>query len=573
MSTAKRLAKYLLVYKTRFIEALLCMVMSGILTTVLMYLLKETIDKALTAKNIWILLLIVASIPMLFFIRGIFTYLQNYLMYSIGQKVAADLREQMYSRLHMLSLDYYYKTSQGKIIAYLTNDVNTLQININDVPLILVRDGLTIVFLLIYIFYLHWKFALISLIIFPLASVLLINFAKKMRLSGRKAQNLMARLYKYIQDVINGILVVKSFVQEEREIKRFTSLNRDFYATVMRFQRIEAMSIPIVEFAGSLVLAFLLFYGGKDVIDNVWTTGAFFSFFGAMLSMYHPLRSFAGLNARVQQMLSAAERVFSVIDEKPTICEVEDPEELTGFNESIIYNSVWFCYERDRYVLKNINLKINKGDRVAFVGPSGSGKTTLLLLLLRFFDPTKGEILIDNKNIKYLRLSSLRRKIGIVPQETVLFNDTVRNNICYGNMYADEESVIAAAKLANAHTFISKLPQGYNTIIGERGVSLSVGEQQRIMLARVFLLDQPILIFDEATSALDAESEELIRNAIFGLPRDKTILIIAHRLSTILNADYIIAIENGEIIGIGTHQELMNTNPLYKRFYELQCLL
>ena len=552
---------------------MLCMVISSALTTVLMYLLKETIDKALAAKNIWILLVIVISIPVLFFIRGVFTYLQNYLMYSIGQKIAADLREQMYTKLHMLSLDYYYKTSQGKIIAYLTNDVNTLQVNINDVPLIIVRDGLTIVFLLIYIFYLHWKFALISLTIFPLASVLLLDFAKKMRLSGRKAQSIMARLYKYIQDEISGILVVKSFVQEEREIKRFMSLNRDFYSTIMRFQRTEAMSMPIVEFAGSLVLAFLLFYGGKDVIDNVWTTGAFFSFFGAMLSIYHPLRNFAGLNARLQQMLSAAERIFSVIDEKPTIYEVDNPEELVEFRESIIYNSVWFSYEKDKYVLKDINLKINKGDRVAFVGPSGSGKTTLLLLLLRFFDPTKGEILIDNKNIKYLKLSSLRKKIGIVPQETILFNDTVRNNICYGNMHADEESVVVAARLANAHTFISKLPQGYNTIIGEHGVNLSIGEQQRIMLARVFLLNQPILIFDEATSALDAESEKLIRSAIFNLPRDKTILIIAHRLSTILNSDYIVAIENGKIIGIGTHHELMNTNPLYRRFYELQCLL
>ncbi|MFA5858971.1 MAG: ABC transporter ATP-binding protein [Elusimicrobiota bacterium] len=565
-----RLTEYVKPYSWKLVQSLFYMAILGGLNALTMWILKEVIDNVLVAKNYRMLVITAIAIPLFFFIKGVFAYIQAYLIFSIAQKATADIRDGLFTHLQRLSLDFYTRKSTGNIIANLTNDVNVIQIAYQRVPGTFVRDGLTVFFLIAFLFYLHWQFALVSMTAFILAGYPMVVFAKKMRSASKEGQSRMAALYTRLQEAMYGIVVTKAFCQEQREIERFKVENIGFYHAIMRLLRMEALSSPVMELIGGLAIAFILWYGGSDVINGVWTTGSFFAFLGAALSAYRPLKNFAELNTYTQQALSAGERIFEVLDSQPSVIEVSAPSKLERLKESIVYKNVSFSYGDDSYVIREVNLTIKKGQVVALVGPSGAGKTTVAYLLPRFYDPQVGSVEIDGKNICMVTLASLRDQIGVVTQDVVLFNETVRNNIAYGCPGSGMDEIIAAAKVANADEFIQKLPQKYDTVVGERGVLVSGGEKQRIAIARAVLKNPAILILDEATSALDAENEKLVQEALERLMIDRTTLVIAHRLATIKRADIIVVVDEGRIADSGKHEELLQRSKLYNKYYNLQ---
>lgn len=580
MNLYKRFSQYLKPYTRRFIQAGFSMICVALLTTATIWLIRTMVDQVLIAKNLNKLFFVAGVIPLIYLAKGIFSYIQNYLMNYISHSVIRDIRLELYTHLQNLSLDFFHQNSTGQLMSRLTHDTTTLQSSIAYVPVQVIRDGLTVLCLLFTIIYLNWKFALITLFLLPIAMIPVAVLGSKMRKTGRLIQKRMADLFMLIQEGITGNCVTKVFSKEKDEIERFNKENQNYYASLMRWVRADVLGAPIMEFVGSFAAVFLLWYGGKDVINGAWSTGSFFSFLGASISAYKPIKEFTGVNARIQQGLSALERIFELLDQKATVIEKKDCSNLKPFNHLIQYQNVNFSYETNgRAILKNIFLDVHPGEIVAIVGPSGAGKTTLIQLLPRLFDPTQGSILIDGVDIRNVTFKSLRRQIGMVTQDTILFNETVKYNLAYGSNgdentnSMDSSALEEAASIANAHPFILDLPQGYDTIIGEKGVRLSGGQRQRLAIARAILKNPPILILDEATSSLDSESEKLVQEALERLMKHRTVLVVAHRLSTIRKADRILVLENGEIIEEGRHESLLEKNGLYKKLYETQYSL
>ncbi|MGA2090700.1 MAG: ABC transporter ATP-binding protein [Endomicrobiales bacterium] len=572
MNINKRLLKYLKPHKKRFAFAMFCMAIFSALTGATMWLIKNIFDKIFIGRDMHMLYTVTCIIPVFFLIKGIAGYGQNYLLSYITQNVVRKIRNELYEKLISLSHVFYVNNSTARLMSRVTNDVMALQNALFRVPPSIIRDGLTVIVMIGVLFYLHWKFAFIALVMFPLASLPLIQFAQKMRSASREGQKQMGEVYASLQETLAGFSVIKSFMQEKMEIERFHGENEKYYETQQRFIRVDARSSPIMEFMGSLAVAFILWYGGKDVINGVWTSGAFVTFLTAAFSLYQPIKNFSQTNSLIQQALAGTERIFEILDEKPGIVDRPTAVALSRFATAVAYNNVSFHYPEKNNVLLKLSLTIKVGDVVAFVGPSGSGKTSLANLLLRFYDVNEGCITIDGIDIRDIRLESLRSLIGIVPQETVLFNETVGYNIAYGKRCATQDEIIAAATAANAHQFISRMPQGYDTKIGERGMKLSGGERQRLSIARAILKNPPILILDEATSALDAESEQLVQSAIENLMVNRTVIMIAHRLATVRKADRIIVLDRGSIIEQGTHNDLVSQEGIYSRLHNLQLL-
>ncbi len=549
------------------------------LTTLTVWMIRIVVDKILIAKDIQMLLWITACIPLVYLLKGVLGYTHNYLMNYISHSIVRDIRLELYSHLQTLSLDYYHKNSTGRLMSRLTNDTSTLQSAIGYVPVQMIRDGLTLLFLVGTIFYLNWKFALITLFLFPIAAVPVTIIGTKMRRVGREIQNHMADLFSYIQEGITGNVVTKVFCKETQEIARFSAENEKYYSILMRWVRADVFGAPVMEFLGSFAAAYLLWYGGKDVINGTWSAGSFFSFLGASISAYKPVKEFTGINSRIQQGAAALERIFEVLDERPTITEKKECVELPPIKECVEFRNVCFSYEKGTIILNDINFKVRSGEVLGLVGPSGSGKTTLIHLLPRLFDPESGSIFIDGKDIRNVTLKSLREQISMVTQDTFLFNETVRYNIIYGQRNSlletqtTQEELETAARTANAHNFIMELPQGYDTMVGEKGIRLSGGQKQRLAIARALLKNPPILILDEATSSLDSESERLVQEALERLMQNRTVLMVAHRMSTIRKADRIIVLENGKIVEVGQHDLLLKNSGLYKKLYETQALL
>ena len=568
----KRLITYLKPYKSRFLAALLCMTVFSALNGVTMWLVKLVVDKIFVGHNLQMLYMIVLAIPAIFLLKGIAMYGQNYLMFYITQNVMLKIRNNLFSRIIYLSHEFYSRNSSAKLMSRLTNDVSVLQNALFQVPPSIIRDGLTVIVMIGVLFYLNWQFAIIAVIIFPIAAIPLSQFAKKMRSASRDSQKQVAEIYGVLQEALTGIGVIKAFTNEKYEKERYAAENEKYYHMQQRFIRVDARSSPIMEFIGALGVAFIIWYGANDVIKGVWTAGSFFAFMTAAFSVYQPLKNFAQSNSLIQQAISGAERIFDLLDQKPTIVDADNALKLDGFKSQIKYSGVSFSYPEKESTIEDFNLEIKYGEAIALVGPSGSGKTTIASLLLRFYDPSKGEISIDGKNIKNITLKSLRAQIGIVTQDVFLFNDTVRHNIAYGKLSATQNEVVSAAKAANAHTFIENLPNGYDTIIGERGMRLSGGERQRLSIARAVLKNPPILVLDEATSALDAESEKLVQDALERLMQNRTVIIIAHRLSTVIKSDRIIVLDKGKIIESGAHSELLAKDGIYTKLHNLQLL-
>ncbi len=566
----KRFIKYAMPYKIRFVWSMVCMGIYSAVAALLVYLSKSIMDGVFVGKDIKILALLVISMPIIYAIKGLADYGRCYFLNYVAQNAIKDLRQDLCVKLLSLSHDFYVKNTSSKIMSRITNDINALQLALEKVPPTIIRDSLVIIGMIGGLFYLHWKYAFIIIVVLPVLGLPLVQFARKLKKASKDSMIQISEIYTSLQEILSGFSVIKSFCKEEHEEKRFTVNNKEYYNVQQRITRVDARTTPVMEFLSMTGVAVILWFGGKDVINGVWTLGDFTAFILAITQMYQPIKNFAQLNSTIQKALAGSERVFEILDEKPSIIDLPNAKELNSFSKDIVYKNVDFSYEEGKPILKGINIDIKKGQTVAFVGSSGSGKSTIANLVLRFYDVDNGEILVDGINIKNLTLSSLRDKIGVVSQDVFLFNDTVKYNISYGKMDATDEEIENAAKAANAHKFISKMPNGYNTLIGERGIKLSGGEKQRIAIARAMLKNPPILVLDEATSALDSESEKLVQEAIETLMKNRTVILIAHRLSTVINADKIVVIDKGCVAETGKHQELLDKNGIYSKLYNLK---
>jgi ATP-binding cassette, subfamily B, bacterial MsbA len=569
MEIFKRLLLMAKQYYVRFIFAAICMVIAGGLQSALPLIAKPAIDKIFVSKDVSALTWIPFAIVGIFLFKGLCNYGQVILMSSIGLRIVADLRNKLYECIQRQSLSFFTENATGILMSRITNDVLSVQSAASEAVTALVKDSFTLVCLVGVIFYTDWKLALIAVIVFPLTVYPISWFGKKMRKVTTSTQVTMGTLNSLLQETISGTRIVKAFCMEKYESERFSAENERLFRLNMKTVTINAVSSPLMDFLGGLGIAAVIFYGGYNVVQGTSTPGTFFSFIAALLMLYEPVKRLTNINNTINQGIAGADRIFGIIDRVPDIKDQPGAGELPPIKNGIDLQDVTFRYE-ETPVLKNINLSIKAGEVVAFVGMSGGGKTSLVNLIPRFYDVSEGRVLIDGHDIRDVTLQSLRGQIAIVTQQTILFNDTVRNNIAYGDIQRTEEEIFNAARAANAHDFIMQLPKGYDSNIGELGTKLSGGEKQRISIARALLKDAPILILDEATSSLDTEAEIEVQDALDNLMKGRTTLVIAHRLSTIRNADRIIALVNGEIVEEGNHEALMAKKGEYYRLYNLQ---
>ena len=569
MDTFKRLLKLTKPYKFRLAIAMICMAAAGALTSGQAYLVKPALDDIFLNKNTFALMWIPLAVIGIFVIKGLCNYCQVILMSYIGLRIVADLRNKLYEQIQKQSLAFFTQHPTGILMSRITNDVMAIQSASSEAVTSIIKDTFSIIFLTALIFYTNWKLALIAIIVFPITIYPISKFGKKMRKVTTSTQITMGTLSSLLQETISGTRIVKAFCMEKYESKRFAAENEHLFKLNLKTVSINAISSPLMEILGSIAIAAVIYYAGHEVVKGNQTPGTFFTFLAAVLMFYEPIKRLTNVNNTAQQGIAGADRVFSIIDLVPDIKDRAGASNLPPVRHSIDIENVTFCYEQTP-VLKNINLSIKAGEVVAFVGMSGGGKTSLVNLIPRFYDVTSGRILIDGYDIRDVTIESLRGQMAIVTQQTILFNDTVRSNIAYGDIDRTEGDIINAAKAANAHDFIMKLPQGYDSNIGELGTKLSGGEKQRISIARALLKNAPILILDEATSSLDTEAEIEVQDALDNLMKGRTTLVIAHRLSTIRNADRIIALVNGEIVEEGDHETLMAKKGEYYRLYNLQ---
>jgi subfamily B ATP-binding cassette protein MsbA len=523
----------------------------------------------LLKKDMEMLLLLPIAIILLFLLKGVFDYGQAYLMNFVGLRVVADIRQRLYDHLQNLSLSFFTRTPTGVLISRITNDVNLVQGSVSNAITGLIKDAVTIIALTAVVFYRDWKLGLIAFVVFPVAILPIKEFGKRLRKFSRKGLQRMGSLTAFLHETITGNRIVKAFNMEEYEKRRFAEENERYFRIFLKRVKIRSLSHPVMELLGGIGVAVIIWVGGYSVVRGEVTPGTFFSFMTALLMLYAPVRNLNKMNLEVQEGLAAAGRIFELLDTESEVKEEKNAISLPPFSKGIEFKEVTFKYESTP-VLRSISLQVRAGEILAIVGMSGAGKTSLVNLLPRFYDVDEGQILMDGIDIRKVTLRSLRDQIGLVTQQTILFNDTVKNNIAYGSLQRTDREIIEAAKAANAHDFIQRFPQGYDTLIGEGGVKLSGGERQRIAIARALLKNAPVLILDEATSSLDSDSEAEVQRAMDVLMRGRTVFVIAHRLSTIRNAHRIIVLSNGEIVEQGTHEELMELNGEYRRLYDLQ---
>ncbi len=570
MDTYKRLISYVRPYMGRMIAAVVCIVLAAGGNLAVPWIIKDVIDQVLINKDMVMLNIIAAGILLIFFLRGIFFFGQTYLMSYIGQRVIIDIREAVYRQLQRLSLGYFDKRQTGAIMSSVTNDVSALQAALVESMVELVTEAMILIGSLGAMFFLHWKLSLLTLITMPLVLQAINTFGKKLRQAGRVLQARTADITAILQETISGIRVIKSFAREDYETNRFKQENFFNFRAQMKTSQLLATLTPVIEFLSAIGVTVIIWYGGLEVINGNLTSGALIAFLIYVVNLSNPVKRLSKVYGNIQKSLAAAERVFEILDTEPDIKDMPGAVDLPVVEGRVTLQQVSFAYSPGQYALREVSLEVKPGQTVAIVGPSGAGKTTIANLLPRFYEVTEGSILVDDKDIRMVTMQSLRQQIGIVPQETVLFNGTVYDNILYGRLDATEAEVIAAAKAANAHSFIDKMPDKYQTQIGERGAKLSGGQRQRISIARAILKDPRILVLDEATSALDTESEKLVQQALDKLMIGRTSFVIAHRLSTVQRADMIVVLDKGRIVEQGTHSELLASGGLYSTLYQVQ---
>lgn len=574
MKTFWRIVFYLRDYRLRLVAAFVCSAGVAGLSAVYAWLVQPVLDGIFIDRNRDLLIILPLGVLGIAFLKALFAYGQAYLMSYVGHWLVSDVRQQLFVHIVRLPIRFHDANTSGRLMARVISDVNEMANAIPSVLKDIFQQGLTFLAMLAVVFYQNWKLATIVLVVLPLSSLVLVHVGRRIRKLSKRGQESIGKMASVLKEAFSGIKIVKAYGQEEKEAQRFSLTNQSFRSAKIKSSQASAMSSPLLEVIGVCGVAFIIWYGGGLVIAGEMKPGEFFSFLAAMFMAYAPVRKMSGANESVQRALAGAQRVFHVLDLDSELAKDEGKKILPPISKNLEFSGVKFLYEgSDEPALHNINLMVNVGEVVAFVGASGSGKTTLVSLVPRFYRPTEGAVKIDGEDIRLIDRSSLRRQIGIVSQETVLFDDTIRNNIAYGRPDATEDSIIEAARAAFAWEFIERLPQGLNTLVGENGLRLSGGQRQRLAIARAILRDPPILILDEATSSLDSESEKLVQKALANLVKERTTLIIAHRLSTVQHADRIVVMNRGRIEEMGTHAELLRQGGLYTRLYQTQFQL
>ncbi|MBI4691815.1 MAG: ABC transporter ATP-binding protein [Nitrospirae bacterium] len=564
----KRIFRHVMPYKKRMMLAAICSLIISGLNGTLAWLAKPAVDEVLVKGDKSHLIFLSLVIPIVFLGRGIFTYSQNYLMKSSGIKVVRDLRNSMYERMLSLPNMFFSGGSSGSSLSRIMNDTGVLQeVLTYSVKNLFVEAG-TIAVLVSIAFWRRWDLTLMAIVVLPSAFYAVGKLGRRLKRASRKAQEGLSMITESIVESFGGIKIIKSFSQEKDEASRFRDKNQNFYREIMRATRITEFSTLIMELTGGLGIGLVLFYGGRLVIRGTITPGDFFSFLTAIFMIYTPAKRLATVSNSLHQSRAPLDRIYTLLNEDK---ERDGSVDIGTINKEIVFDKVFFRYpDKEDDALYDINLRVEKGEIIAIVGRSGAGKTTFVDLIPKFYSPVRGAIYIDGIDISKATLKSLRAQIGIVSQDVILFNDTVRANIAFGMPGVTEDAVINAAKSAYAHDFIMEFPLGYDTVIGERGIRLSGGQKQRLSIARAILKNPPILILDEATSSLDSASEVVVQKAIENLMGSRTIFVIAHRLSTVKRASRIIVLDKGRIVESGTHDELIKTNGIYKKLYILQ---
>jgi subfamily B ATP-binding cassette protein MsbA len=557
-------------YMRQFGIALLLMILAALSTAALPYLLQPVFDEVFTNGTPQLLMMVCAGILLAFIIKGASSFGESVIMTYVGQRIISDLQNRLFSHLLRLDLSFFHENSSGDLLSRFTNDVNLMRNAVATTLVGIGKDSFTLIFLVILMFYRDWTLACISFFIFPLAVLPILKIGRRMRKVANSTQEELATFTSRLTQVFQGIKVIKAYRAEEYESKKAHAMIEKIFTLVYKSARVRSASHPIIESLGGIAVVIVIAYGGWQVMHHSRTTGEFMSFILALLLVYEPMKRLSNMNANLQEGLAAAARVFNILDTPATIKETPYAKTLPHVEGNIEFKNVRFSYPDGKVALGGINLVMKKAESIALVGASGAGKSTIINLIPRFYDIQEGQILIDGIDIREVTLETLRQQIALVSQEIMLFDTTIRENIAYGAFNATDEDIKVAAKAAAAEEFITVLPKGYDTMIGENGVKLSGGQRQRIAIARAMLKNAPILLLDEATSALDTDSERQVQAALKILMKGRTTLMVAHRLSTVVEADKIYVLHEGKIVECGNHQTLLEEKGIYASLWQAQ---
>ena len=572
MKNFKRLFRLLIPYKTALFWGSLFLVLTSGVNLAVPLFIKQLVDVVMVEKNMETLNHIAGMIALMFVLQMIFSTIHNYLYDVTEKRVITDFRKIIFSHLHKMSASFFVKRRTGEIMSRMTNDVTTIEGVITDLPATALQQSIRLIGGIIIIIYMNWKLTFMILVLAPVLVLFAKIYGKKLKKLSKEIQDKLATSTTILEENISGMPVVKSFVRQKLEIQRFDKAVEDSFQSAKKRVKISAFFGPVVGFIAFSTALVLLWYGGREVITGRISPGELVAFILYATIIAGPMGSFARLYTRIQEGLGASERIFEILDTQSDVRDAPDAVPMPPVAGKVEFKNLRFHYREDQEVLKGLNFTVEPGEMVALVGPSGAGKTTLVQLLHRFYDPVSGEILVDGQNIRDVQMISYWRQIGLVPQETLLFGGTIEENIRFAKEEATLAEIKEAARAANADGFINECPDGYQTVVGEKGIRLSAGQRQRIAIARAILKNPRLLILDEATSSLDNKSEKLIQEALERLMKGKTSFVIAHRLSTIHNADKILVLDQGKIVETGTHQELMDRKGLYQYLYNLKAL-